>query len=317
MTAPSYPPPGYPAPAPRSRPTVVTVASNLLFAVAALEVINAIAAFTTVGPVTDAIKDVYAGTPAEGAEGIVTFGYIGGAVVNLLFAAGFAILGILDGRGKNPARIITWVVGGISLCCVGAGLGGNAVAGSLESGSSTGGPSQTEVQQRLDAALPSWYTPVSTTIAVVVLLAILATIILLALPASNEFFRKRVAGGFDPNVPYPTYPYPGQPGYPPAGQPPYPGQPGPGPGPAPGPGSGPGYGQPGPGPGQPGQFGQQGQPGQPAPGLPPYPGQTGQPPSGLPSYPGQAPSSPTSPPPPSDPFAPPPATGEEPPRPPA
>src|SRR6185436_7231411 len=126
----------------------------------------------------------------------------------------------------------------------------------------TGAPSQSEIQSRLNDALPSWYQPVTMTVTVIILIAILATIILLALPASNAFFRKQPAAqGWDPSVPYPTYPPAGQPGYPPVGQPGYPGQPY---GPA---------GQPGQS-GQPGQpYGPAGQPGQPAPGLPPYPGQ--------------------------------------------
>lgn len=300
MTAPSYP-----APVPRSRPTIVTVASYLLYIVAVLEVINALLGFTTLGTVTEAVEDIYAGTEvADSAESITIAGFVIGSVINLLLAAGFAVLGLFNGKGKNVSRIITWVIGGISLCCVGAGLGGNALSGAMGGGGTTGGPSQTEVQQRLEDALPSWYTPLTTVTAVVVLLAILGALILLALPAANEFFRKP-APGFDPSQPYPAYPYPGQP-YPGQAQPPYP---------------------------PPGQFGQQGQPGQPAPGLSPYPGQPapGQPAAGqpgqLPSYPAQT-GPPGSPPPPpaSDPFAPPPASdpfaqppdsGDEPPKPPA
>lgn len=318
--------PGFPAPAARPRPTVVTVAVYLLFVVAAIQLINALTTFSIAGQLTDAIRDVYAGTEAEGAESFVSVIFIGGAVVNLLIGVGFAVLALFDGRGKNPARIVTWVIGGISLCCFGASLGSTALAGSMGTGTTTGGPSEAEVQQRLEEALPSWYSATNTTLSVLALLAILGTVILLALPASNEFFRKPAAA-WDPSVPYPQYPggagY-GQPGYP--AQPPYPGQPFPGQPPAgpygpsypSQPSSGPSYpGQPSSGPSYPGQPssgpsypGQQGQPGQPAPGLSPYPGQTPPPASGFP--------------PPSDPFAPPPAdtnpppstSGDQPPKPP-
>ena len=265
MTAPSYP-----APPPRARPTIVTVATYLLYLVAAIEVINAILAFSTAGPVTDALGDVYSGTAnGDSIKSIAVAAYIGGGVINILLAVGFGLLSLFDGRGKNVARIITWVVGGISLCCVGAGLGGNAVAGSFESSNTSGAPSQTEVQSRIDAAVPSWYSAATTTLAVIALLSILTTLILLALPASNEFFRKPAPGAWDPSA---AYPYPGQPGQPPypgqGGQPPYPGQGGqppyPGQGgqpPYPGQGGQPPYpGQGGPPP-NPGQFGQQGQPG--------------------------------------------------------
>ena len=278
MTVPSYP--GYPgaAPAPKKRPTIVTVAMYLLFLGAFLELVIAIVGFSVYPKISDAIKEAYAGTDVEGAEDLVAVSSIIGAVINLLFAAGLAVLGFLDGRGRFVARIITWIVGGLSLCCVGGGLGSNALVSSVNStDTTTGGPSSAEVQERLRAALPSWYEGTNVTLSVVLLLAMLAVIILLALPASNEFFRKRPAG-FDPYYPggysQPGYPGGGQPGA--YSQPPYPGQ-------SPYPASGQ---SPYPAPQQPGGYGQ---PGQPAPGLPPYPGGPGTPPpvpGGLPPYPG-------------------------------
>jgi hypothetical protein len=164
----------------------------------------------------------------------------------VLFAAGLAILGIFNNRGRNGARITTWIIGGIALCCSGFGLAGTALTSSMDLGSSTttgaaSGPSADEVQAALDRVLPSWYQPLSTTLTVITLLCVLGAVILLALPASNAYFRKPAAGGWDPSqqMPYPgqpayptyppqpggTPPYPGQPSGPPAGQPPYPGQP--------------------------------------------------------------------------------------------
>lgn len=270
--------PSYPADSARTRPTVVTVAAYLLYVVAAIQVINAILTFSIANSLTDAVRDVYAGTDAEGAESIVSIAFIGGAVINLLLGAGFAVLGFFDSRGKNASRIVTWVIGGISLCCLGINLGGTALVGSMDAGgTTTGAPSQDEVQRRIEEAMPSWFTPATTTLTVVALLAILGAVILLALPAANDFFRKPAATvAWDPSVPYP--PYPGQaPGYPPAPGP-YPGQPLPGQPPAgqPYPGQPPYPG--GPGAGTPFAPGQHGQPGQPAPGLPPYPGSPASPP---------------------------------------
>ncbi|WP_205650558.1 hypothetical protein [Actinoplanes solisilvae] len=304
MTVPSYPAPGYPAPAARARPTVVTVAVYLLYAVAAVQALNAVLTFSIAGRITEAVRDAYAGTEVDGFESIVSFTFIGGAVINLLLGAGFVVLGILDGRGKNAARIVTWVIGGLALCCFGVGLGGTALVSSFDTGTTTGAPSDAELQRQLEAAQPSWFEPITTTLSVIALLAILGTVILLALPAANDFFRKPAAGGWDPTAPpypgVPGYPapqggYQGQPGYPGAAGGSYPGQPAPG---SPYP---PYPGQPSPGPsypGQPSQYpGQQGQPGQPAPGLPPYPGQETTPP-------------------PADPFAPPPTNEPNPPKPP-
>ncbi|MEU8816496.1 hypothetical protein [Actinoplanes sp. NPDC048796] len=247
--------PSYPAPIARPRPVIVTVASYLLYLVAAIQVINAIATFSVMGRMSDAVRDAYAGTEAEGTEGVVAGIFVFGGIINLLIGAGFAVLAIFNNRGKNPSRIVTWVIGGIAICCLGIGLGGNALVSATEQAGNSGSATwqDDDIEQRLNEALPSWYTPTTTALTVIALLAVLATVILLALPASNEFFRKQPAAGWDPSVGYP--PYPGQ-------------QPG---------GQYPMYGQQNPYP--PGYPTPQGQPGQPAPGLPPYPGSNPPPPA--------------------------------------
>ncbi|MEU2612361.1 hypothetical protein ABZ570_12370 [Micromonospora sp. NPDC007271] len=246
---------------PRARPGVVTTSSWLLILVAAIQVVNLILTLSTIGTVRDVLRDAYRGTAAEQASEVAYAAGIAGAVLALLLAVGLVVLALLNNRGKNGARITTWVLGGILVCCTGAGLA-NTAAGGLTNGGSTSGnmPSSQEIQRRLEDALPSWYGPLSTALGLLALLALLAALILLALPAANEFFRKPQPA-WEPPVPgaaYPGYPsapgYPPTPGYPPApgypptsGYPPAPGQPGyP---PAPGqPGYPPAPGQPGPSP---------------------------------------------------------------------
>ena len=261
--------PMYPGtPAPRSRPTVVTVSSYLLFLSAAASIISAVLSLTTIGTMRRVYADLYAGTSESGFEKLIVAGSVVGVVITILFAAGLAILAIYNNRGRQGARITTWVVGGIFLCCNGFGLLGNAATSglNLDSGN-TSGPSASEVEARLSAELPGWYTPISTLLTVLVVVTLLGAVILLALPAANAYFRKPQAA-WDPLNPYPGYPgqpaaYPGSSG--PSAYPPYPGQAHPGP-------AYPGQSYPGqPQPGQP-------QPGQPYPGQA-YPGQ---------AYPGQA-----------------------------
>jgi hypothetical protein len=254
----AYPYP--PAPAERARPTSVTVSSYLLFVVAAIQLISAIVGLSQVGTTARVLKDAYAGTAAAGAESVAGAVGVASAVFAILFAAGLSILAIFNNRGRQGSRVTTWVIGGLALCCNGFSVLGNAATRSmsLDSGGTTG-PSATEVQRQLDAALPSWYGAATVTLAVLALVCLLAAIVLLALPASNAFFRKVPAAGFDPTYgagyaapsPYPQAPYGGPPpGYPPPGSYGPPGAPGsypqPGqPGPYAPPGSQPSYGPPG------------------------------------------------------------------------
>lgn len=255
----------------------MTVSTYLLWVTAAISLITGLLTISTVGDTIDVYGELYEGTAAEGTEGVLVGASVFAVVINLLFAAGLAILGIFNNRGRNGARITTWILGGIALCCSGFGLAGTALTNSMDLGSSTttgaaAGPSPDEVQAALDRALPSWYQPVSTILSVITLLCILGAIILLALPASNAFFRKPAAGGWDPNQ---QMPYPGQPGYPQPGQPQQPGYP---------------------------TYPPAG-----SPGVPPYPGQSPQPPQG--QQPPQAPPSPPS----SDPWSQPSADDKRPP----
>src|SRR4051794_6707865 len=185
------------------------------------------------------LRDVYAGSQIQGAESIAVAVAVVGAVFSVLFAAGLTVLAIFNNRGKQGSRITTWVVGGLALCCNGFAVLGNAATRSmtLDSGSNSTGPSSAEVERQLNAALPSWYNGATVTLALIALLCLLGAIILLALPASNAFFRKVPAAGFDPlygggdgpQPPYPQAPYGqapyGQPRQPSA-DPPYPQAPG-------------------------------------------------------------------------------------------
>lgn len=225
---------------PRARPGVVTVSSWLLILVAVIQVLSLIVTLSTLGTIRDVLKDAYAGTSAEQVGDFAYAASLGGALLSLLLAVGLVVLALLNNRGKNASRITTWVVGGILLCCTGGGLLNSAAGGLTAGGGSTNGdmPSGEEIQRRLQDALPSWYGPVSLLLGLVALLALLAALILLALPKANEFFRKPKAA-WEPPVPGAAYPgYPATPGYPTTpGQPADPAYP-PAPGQPPAPGSG-------------------------------------------------------------------------------
>jgi uncharacterized membrane protein len=225
--------PGQVGEQPRTRPTVVTVAVWLLFLAAALQFIALVVEVSQVGTIADTYEAAYRGTGDEDAmrTGAIA-GSIGGAAVGALFGIAYLVLAIFNGRGKNPARITTWVLAGLGVCCGTIGLIGSAASSSFNFGSGDGnGPDPADVRRQLDEALPSWYSPVVITLGVIALLALLAVIILLALPPANEFFRKPQAVWQPPAYPqaggYPQpggYPAPGT-YYPPPASPPAPGIP--------------------------------------------------------------------------------------------
>jgi hypothetical protein len=213
----------------RQRPSIVSISSYLLFLFLALQVISLIITLTTFGKTRDALREAYAGSATDGdqvADVFVVIG-IGSSILLLLLAVVLGVLALFNNQGRNGARITTWIVGGIMVCCVGGGLLSNAAGGFNTGGGTSGdGPSPEEIQRRLEEALPSWVTPVSLLLGVLSLIALIAALVLLALPKANPFFRKQTAA-WEPPTPGASYPgnpqAPGQPGYPQAsGEPGYP-----------------------------------------------------------------------------------------------
>jgi len=193
------------------RPATVTYAVYLLYLLAALQVVGTIAGLATLGPTREATREALGDNPnVDTILGVTTFFTVFSIAIGLLFAVAWVVLAVFDGRGSNPARIVTWVLGGIFLCCSASLLVGT-VAGNAFSGMGGpggGGIDQAELQRRIDEALPGWYQPASLILGVLQVLAILAVIVLLALRPSAEFFR-RPAPTWEPPVPgYPPPPPP-------------------------------------------------------------------------------------------------------------
>ncbi len=196
------------------RPAVVTAASALLYLVAGIEVISLVLEVLSFSPTLAAYDDVYAGdSTLDTMKTVAQVTLIVTLAVTVLFAAGIAALGMLISKGKNPARIVTWVVAGLGVLCFGCALGLGSYVSSLNAGADA--KSQV-LQKQIEGSIPSWQSAVSTGLGIVVLLALVAVVILLALPAANEFFRKEQEvwvpptdpglAGFPPPVPQQTMP---------------------------------------------------------------------------------------------------------------
>jgi hypothetical protein len=208
------------------------MAGYLLFVVAVVIAIESVITIVTVGSYSEAVRRAVAAQGvadaariADQISGFLTVIAVVTMVVYLLLAAGFVTLGLLDLRGKNPARIVTWVLAGIGVLCFGCSALGSASGGLTGLGTPPNGVDTAEVTKQIQEAIPQWVRPVQTVLVVINLLALIAIIVLLALPASNEYFRPAAAAGYQAGYPVdPGYPsYPSYPGYPPAGQqqPPY------------------------------------------------------------------------------------------------
>src|SRR5438046_1566923 len=108
---------------PRGRPTTVTVAVILLYVAAGLEVINAIASIASYSAYNNAYKAAYAGTSLANQSSTAGVQVVVTVVISLILAAIFTVLAFLDGRGNRVGRILTWVLGGLALCCTGSAFG--------------------------------------------------------------------------------------------------------------------------------------------------------------------------------------------------
>jgi hypothetical protein len=190
------------SPAQRTRPGTVAAAVYALYALAVLGAVSVILQLSVVGPSVDAARDYLKDDPQKDTivASIQIVSYVI-AAIGLLFAIGWVILAVFVNRGRNAARITAWVLLGLSLCCGLGGLAGNALGSSM-AGNNPGGVDQAELNRRIADAQPDWYPAVGLVGGILSVLLVLAVIILLALPASNDFFRKPAAAvPWEPPVP--------------------------------------------------------------------------------------------------------------------
>jgi len=194
-----------PTPEPRQRPATVTLAAWLLYLTAAIWLASGIVAVMVTSDMTKVYERVLADDPnlgTEGAQGFAVVVTIISVAIAVVLGAGLITLGALIVRGKRVARIITWVLAGLGVCCSGYGIISTVASSSIGVGG--GGVDAQEMRRAMEELLPSWYLPVSVGTSAVEIVALLVVIVLLALPASNAFFRQAQPPPWEP--PVPTYP---------------------------------------------------------------------------------------------------------------
>ncbi|THV26175.1 hypothetical protein [Glycomyces paridis] len=198
-----------PPDSPRTRPGVVTAAVALQILLALFLVLQSVAGLmygadaqaAAEAELADqgyAMSDLPEGTTFEG----------GGAAAwaPIVFAALLVVLALLNGAGKRPARILTWVVQPLVLVCGGFLFVSQALAATfMEAGiEAGGGPEDLDAQALVDAlggVYPVWADIASYGAFALATAGSIAVIVLLAVPAANAFFRKETPQTFIPGAP--------------------------------------------------------------------------------------------------------------------
>jgi hypothetical protein len=221
-----------PDPQAKQRPTSVTVAVALMYGVLVAQLIGVIISFLPNPELQAAIDDFVADHPEfSGSTGTDPASMAIGLLIPAVVIIGFGVLAFFVGKGSRPARIVTFVLSGLGVLCLGCVQLFTAALPSLLSGAA-GSSEDEQVQTAADfidlVALhtPDWQETLSTALGWLSLLALILVIILLAVPSANEYFRKQEQVWVPPTAPpgggWPQVPPPGTPQNPP--YPPSPGQ---------------------------------------------------------------------------------------------
>src|SRR5262245_29343393 len=156
-------------PVPR-RPRTVTLASGLLYLLAGVNLLSAVALVAYSDTIAQSLRDMIERNPEQfknisDPERFISLG-IGVATATYgVFAVLAAVLGLLNASGRNGARIVTWIWAGLGLCFVPVGLGQSATSNNAS-------------------------TLMRSPLAIALLVIVLSIAVLLALPASNVYFRQ-------------------------------------------------------------------------------------------------------------------------------
>ena len=172
----------------RTRPGVVTAATALLYAGAALQVLGLVAQLAQF-PALRGFLDDEISPHTEPDGGIIFRGIL--AIVGVLavaLAITLARAGAFVANGRQKGRTMAWLVAGLVLLCA-AGERGGAAQWAYDSSTSSG-MTYVEIRHRIDALIPDWAAPVTGTLAVVNVLVTLGYVILLTTPSANGYLRR-------------------------------------------------------------------------------------------------------------------------------
>jgi hypothetical protein len=182
----------------RHRPTIVTAAVFLMALAAAAYLADAIALVAGAGEYPSRVAEAAGGAGVNGpGPGFVSGMARGLSMITIaittIAAVAIAVLAMLVARGSFAARIVTWSVIGFTVLCDFCGLGsaGAGFSGVVYVNTySTDSSGTHSFSQRLPQGYPDWYQPLSLSLAIFAVLALIAACVFLALPPANAYFRR-------------------------------------------------------------------------------------------------------------------------------
>jgi hypothetical protein len=179
----------------RVRPATVKIASTLLIVLGVVELARVGITLYEWQLTKEVFRDLISDpTKQSNALTALTAVTLVGVALTVIIGVGMVMVGVFTGRGKQAARVLAWVIGGLVLLCTGLSLAGGLFSSGTSSTQQADPdlPSPEELTKALQAKSPGWLTPVSQVVGLVAVLGMIVVVVMLALPASNEYFRKPV-----------------------------------------------------------------------------------------------------------------------------
>jgi hypothetical protein len=191
----------------RPRPATVTAAAAIMIFMGVAGLVNAVVGLVAIGGVVDRFRDAAqaAGASESDIDGLARVAWgtvIAGAVLGVLFAVLLIALAMGNLRGRNGARVATWVVSGLGLLCGCCGLLAVVSQSALSWNISTDSGTE-DLTQALTDAYPGWWIGLNGVVSAGQALGYLVVALLLALPSSHPYFRRQADAA---PVPPPTTP---------------------------------------------------------------------------------------------------------------
>jgi hypothetical protein len=100
---------------PRSAPSTVQNAVRLMFGLVALSIISLIVVFADKNSLRDAIEDRNPSFDTSQVDSAVNTAVAVGAVIGIILMVLYVLLALQVRKGKNWARIVTWILAGLGV----------------------------------------------------------------------------------------------------------------------------------------------------------------------------------------------------------